>query len=160
MPRPAIIRIPYRRQTTCYTCGPACLRMVLAWAGKSAVSEKQIARLVGTRPATGTTRRAMIGYLRKLGLSGSSLTKGTVADLRAALGGGTPIIVNYLEPFENEGHYAVAVGVDGTNIILHDPDHAAHFHMPLIAFAKRWLGHRSKDKKRGWMLVVQRSKKV
>ncbi len=148
--------VPYHRQQQDYTCGPAVLKMVLAWYGKQE-EEEVIAEKLGTNPKTGTTRKAMVSFLKQGGVKCRPITKATFDDLFVTASSNSIVVVNYVEPTDNEGHYALAIHASETTIVLHDPHNGAFFEMSNEEFRKRWEGHHTRDKSRGWMVVVDQA---
>ena len=126
------------------------------WVGKQA-SEQNIAKAVATHPERGTTRKSMSSYLRKSRVPHRTVAA-TLDDLTKAIQSGSPAIVNFIEPFEDVGHYSVAVDVEDESITLHDPDHSAYFRMSKEEFAKRWLGYKTRKVDRGWMIAIKTDK--
>ncbi|PIN94126.1 hypothetical protein COU56_03175, partial [Candidatus Pacearchaeota archaeon CG10_big_fil_rev_8_21_14_0_10_31_9] len=59
-----MVQIPYYEQETNYTCGPACMRMVLGSLGIKK-SEKQITKLIGTNKIRGTNHRDFLSVVEK-----------------------------------------------------------------------------------------------
>jgi len=143
------MKVPFFWQDTEYTCGPASLQMVLAFFSKR-VSEERLARGMCTTKSIGTKRSDFISKARREGFfcyvnSGSSLN-----EIGHYLSLGSPVIVNILS--ENEGHYAVVVGVTRKNVILHDPYYGAHKRWSHRTFNKNWKGERGQSSK--WMMVL------
>lgn len=115
---------PLYKQETPYTCGPASVRMCLAFLGHK-LSEQEIAKRMGTRPGLGTfpwqLNHAYNKYLRefKTGLSATDKT-GKQADnqlIFKSLRSNRPVIFswlteNYFKPGTPVGHYCVVIGAD------------------------------------------------
>lgn len=147
------ISVPFFRQKTDYTCGPACLRMLFAMHGKT-VGEDAIARDTSTRERTGTARTAMLRAARKHGFVCRMSSNATWKDIIANLEKGMPVLINYREPSEEEGHYALVVGTSGKNVLLHDPWNGQEFSLDAKELKRRWLGHRTKNIEQGWMMTI------
>jgi hypothetical protein len=63
-----------------------------------------------------------------------------------------PVLVHYIEPTSDEGHYSVIIGHDHEHVILHDPWNGPHLTMTKTAFTKRW--HDEQLEFPRWMLVA------
>jgi hypothetical protein len=115
---------PVHLQETPYTCGPAAVKMVLAFLGHD-LKEAEIARRMGTSPVLGTSNgqllRAYRKYLAELNtgytaaiVAGKKFRAALVADNLAKR---QPLIVsflteNYFNPGHPVGHYVVIIGID------------------------------------------------
>lgn len=147
------IPVPFFRQQTKYTCGPACLRMLFAF-HRRRVGEDPIAHAAGTTARTGTARSAMMRAAQKYGFTCRISSKGTWKDIRNNVRVGLPVLVNYREPAYEMGHYAVVTGLDRSMVYLHDPYNGRNFTLSIAAFKKRWLGHRTRDQEHGWLMTI------
>lgn len=147
------MRLPeFHRQSADHTCGPAALRMLLAFHGIRR-TERALERVLRTTEATGTTRRALIRSARGLGLRVRAGGM-TLADLETELSAGHPVLVNYVEPSEEVGHFAIVTSCTPTTVILADPWNGERFSLARREFARRWFGHRTRDPRRGWGMVA------
>jgi ATP-binding cassette subfamily B protein len=137
------MRIPFVRQTTIYDCGPACAAMLVRAFGVR-VPAARLRRLMRTTPRDGTSRKNLVGGLRRLGFGVEEGSGTSMRDLAAALKDGRAVVINYREPEDDESHYAVVVALTPSRIILHDPWHGPRFALSRQAFARRWYGrHRT-----------------
>lgn len=142
-------QVPFFRQVEHYTCGPASLRMILAYLGKT-IKEDELAAIARTRSSRGTPRWAM-SYLSRTHAGMHVMKHARWEDLRKALQWG-PVMVNYVEPEDDIGHYAVVTGYEKGEVILNDPWNGEDFHLSAPEFRKRWLNYKSREKGRGWMI--------
>ena len=145
--------IPYVRQSTDYTCGPACLQMLFAMHGLN-MSEDELSMSAGTTIETGTAKKSMVTMARKAGFKAKTHNRAAWSDIVKALKAGMPVLVNYVEPDTDDSHYALVVGYKDGQVLLHDPWNGEYFQMKRTQFLKRWLGHRVRAKDRGWMMTV------
>ena len=68
---------------------------------------------------------------------------------------GFPVIVNYIEPFSNTGHYAIIKGYTKKKIIKNDPFLGNNFMINNKEFESRWVEETgSKTKK--WIIVLSK----
>lgn len=136
---------------TDYTCGPACLRMVLAFS-KMKVSETSLAKEMGLRKGDWTSNRVLLRTARMHGLRASVRHGRDLMDIHNELSKGRAVIVNYIEPGHEEGHFAVVVEVTSTDVVMNDPWHGKDFSLPRGEFLRRWKSGFSKAKR--WAVVL------
>ncbi len=120
-----VLEVPYYKQQEWYTCGPACLRMILKCIGTSA-SEEEIVKACGTTEL-GTTPSQLVKGSKVFGFDADALKYEDIDDLIQALKCGNPIIV-LLDAgilyggVQGFGHFVVITGFDNNEIRYHDPD--------------------------------------
>lgn len=149
------MRVPYFKQETNVFCGPACVQMVLSYFGKPFPSQTTLARVMKTDLVgeNGTQHRVLADYLRSKGYIARASRSSTFSDMEQALSEGYPVIVHYLEPSQNDDHYAVVTRLTKTHITLNDPWNGRGLTYTRPEFLKRW-----KDKVGTyirWMLTVR-----
>ena len=130
-----LLDVPKYKQTTDYTCGPACLRVVLAFYGRE-VSEKEIAQQISTTHH-GTPPSKLLEGAWSYGLKGRWRKNSSINDLRRYVEEGTPVIVNWFS--HDDGHYSVVVGVDDKKVTLLDPEDGKLHSMPHEVFLRVWF---------------------
>ncbi len=149
-----IIKLPYFHQRTDHTCGPACLKMIFAFFGLK-LSEKKIVELTKTNFA-GTNHAPIIKTARKEGFYCYVHDNSTINQIKHFIELDLPIIINYIEPSDNEGHYAIIVGYKKNSLVFDDPWNGRNFILPNKKFEKRWRDSKNKYKK--WILVLSKNK--
>lgn len=147
-----VLRVPYFRQTKDYTCGPACVRMLMALHGKR-FSEKHLTRSLKTNQDTGTRKKEIVRFAKRRGLACHVKTRATWRDVSRKIRRRMPVMVSYTEPSDNEGHYALVTGKRNHTVLLHDPWNGKHFQISLRAFKRRWLGFETSSAEWGWMMT-------
>ena len=121
----SVSEIPYYKQEKWYTCGPACLRMLLKYTGTSA-SKEDVAKACGTTEL-GTTPLQLVKGSKVFGFDADAFKHEDIDDLKYLLKNGNPVIV-LLDPgilyggIQGFGHFIVITGFDNNNITYHDPD--------------------------------------
>ena len=130
-----IKHIPYYKQETGFSCGPAVLRMALAGLGKK-LSERKIAQIAGTTSQKGTPNLNMIKCLKKLGVAHMMGYKMRYHDLMHYTKQGVTIIdwmPQLLFPAHPEfqrspgfnpsedSHYAIVISAGEKWVVLQDP---------------------------------------
>jgi ABC-type bacteriocin/lantibiotic exporter with double-glycine peptidase domain len=147
------LNVPFLPQRHDHTCGPAALQMVLKYFGND-LSESKLCTLAGTTRKTGTARLGMLVAFRRLGFFVHAHADSSLRELRGYLDEGIPVIVNYRDFTDNEGHYGVVVGYQGSDLIIHDPYLKRGFFLANAkAFEKRWHGYHEKQH-RHWLLAA------
>lgn len=132
-----LLAVPYFKQDTVYTCGPASLKMAFAHFGVE-VSEDELVPLLGTNDAFGTEREKMSDVVKSFGLIPFERTDATIDDVRRLVSRGVPVILRFLEEQDNTDHYGVAIGIGEEEIVLHDPWVGANISYELGRFVIRW----------------------
>jgi len=146
------LKVPYHRQRTDFTCGPASAKMLLGYWGQR-VSERRLRAIFNTQPRSGTRRVRLARGLRRFGLRVLTACDASLADLRCALSLGLPPIINYREPESDISHFAVVIGLEGGKLILNDPDLGPGYRITVSDFVGRWYGmHRGKNAR--WLLIA------
>lgn len=120
-------RIKTYAQESSSTCGPAALRILLAYFGIE-MGEKVLARLCKTTKKG--TKPEMLEYaLQKLGFKTKSGNGGKAKDAWKILDywvnkRNLPVLVDWFSPLGNawSGHYAVVVALTKDKIMLADPE--------------------------------------
>lgn len=123
------------QQTTEYSCGPACARMVLHRYGVDDYDELELAKMMGSDQSSGTDTENMAKLFEDLGWNTefNASTKPQFKDMKEAeryliekFDAGIPVLVDWEDW---HGHWQVAIGLDtcGTDdatddvLILADP---------------------------------------
>lgn len=133
-PLVGLARFPLARQTDAYSCGAACLRMICDHLEfHPGVGIKEIGRLAGTNPATGTTEVEMARGLDALGLAWERPRGTGTAYLRQVVGAGNVILLCTLLPGgprrpEGYKHWVVVHGCEADGFRIACPG----------AGARRW----------------------
>lgn len=141
--------LPYYKQSKDWTCGPACMRMVLASFGIRK-SEAAVAKLLCVSKVSGTKHKKFAELSEKLKLSYVVRRKGSVEEIKEFLPW-CKIIVCYWLPDEKSGHNAVVRKISSKRIYLFDPWFGRNYSLPLSYFNKNW---RCRQDKR-WFIAIK-----
>ena len=139
---------PTVRQENPSNCGPASVQAVLRFYGLD-VPQAEIALACKTSAASGTDPADLVAYLQK---QGCTVKAGplTLSALLTYLGQDVPVIVDLQAWAKNptdyakttkEGHYLVAIGFEGGQVVFEDPALDAvqgRAALPLEQLAARW----------------------
>jgi ABC-type bacteriocin/lantibiotic exporter with double-glycine peptidase domain len=109
-------------------CGPASLRIVLAYFGRL-VPEHAIARACRSSDRTGTTGTNLVRGAHRLGFAAVIIDGANLRTIRTWLARGVPVIVDWMSAIARRparemmpcGHYSVVCGLDRDHIFLQDP---------------------------------------
>lgn len=120
---------PFQETLHAGMCGPASLKMVLAYYGIER-SEAELVTLCGTDPVRGTTAEEIARAAKSLGCTVEIHDQSSFEDIRAWLDRGVPVIVDwftrgrsdYPDSEVPDGHLSVVVGLDADHIYLQDPE--------------------------------------
>lgn len=130
------LKIPFYKQDTEYTCGPVSLQMAFSFLGKFK-SERALAGEAKTNK-NGTTHQGMIETALKEKFFCYVNEGSSVEEIKHFIRLGFPVIVDYIEPSGNDGHYAVVSGYHHGNIVLNDPWNGKDFKLSEKEFLVRW----------------------
>lgn len=149
------LRVPYFKQTTNVFCAPACAQMILKFFGKPFPSQEALAKIMRTDLVgeEGTKHGMLADYLRSKRLIVRVTRESSLLDVEKALAKGLPPIVHYIEPSEEDDHYAVVVGLTKTHITLNDPWNGKDFSFTRSEFQKRWRDNAGIYTR--WLLVAR-----
>ncbi len=147
---PTIRNIPYFKQSTDYTCGPASLRMVFAFFNKNE-NEKNISIVAKTEKLYGTCRIHIVQTARDFGFRVHTDSRSSISKIEKFLVKDFPVIVRYHDQEEDEAHYAVVYGRKNGYLYLRDPWFGPNFRISEKEFLTRWRS--KKDPKSHWMMV-------
>jgi predicted double-glycine peptidase len=122
--------VPVVEQATDYSCGPATLTAVLRYWQQPVAGETALYAALHTTQKDGTEPYMLAEVARAHGLRAEYRTGVTVGELRAALAGGTTVILDLQawrdthRPWRDDwddGHYVVLVAIDGERLYAMDP---------------------------------------
>ena len=153
------LKIPYYPQKNDSLCGPASLQMVLSFFGQE-TAQKELARIVGLSKKKlkkfGTSNDKMIEMARTAKFYCYVNEGSTIKEIKYFIHLGLPVIVNYTEPSENIGHFAVVIGYSQLTkkVIMNDPLNGKNFKLPESQFLRRWQA--DFEDHRHWLMVLSK----
>lgn len=132
-----IANVPFIKQKPDY-CGPASLAMIFNFYGLN-VSQDDIAREIFSTELKGTLSLEMVSYAFKKGFD-ADVYNGSMADLRAKLEAGFPLIVSHkAEKNDKRIHYLVVFGFDdGKEVFYSHSDTKQALTIDYRKFLKHW----------------------
>lgn len=157
------IDLPALRQYGGYTCGAACVQMLMNWLFPYAadLNLAQYEALLGTTPEDGTPPDAILAFLEESGVAFDASQGMTLDQLRECLGKGQPVLIalqawssaedgsyNVDDPaaagtYLAEGHWVICVGYgqsgDQPCFIFNDPACVGHVLMDGAELEHRWI---------------------
>src|SRR3989344_4539551 len=132
-----MVHLPYFKQDTNYSCAPTVMEMVFRFYGK-VFGEKDLIQMLKTKKDTGTHHNAMIDLARTEGFYVYVNNESSLDEVASLVKKNVPVIVHFIEPDNDEGHYAVIIDVKKDHIILDDPWNGEKFKMVIDDFEERW----------------------
>ncbi|MCK9578942.1 MAG: C39 family peptidase [Methanoregula sp.] len=148
------LQVPYYKQKNWVNCGPAVLQMVFGYFQHD-LSQRKIAKQAKTSAEHGTENHDMIRVALEHGFHVYVNDNSTFFEIRHFLEKGLPVIVSFIEPTDNEGHFAVVSGITLHKIILNDPWNGRNFKMLHRDFLTRW--HNESNTHKEWIMVIAKS---
>jgi predicted double-glycine peptidase len=147
------LNIPFVKQINDYFCGPASLQMIFEYfnCGRK---QCELARSMDTKEHVGTKKNKMVEAVYENDLHYYEKNNSDFEEVSYLLKNNVPVIVNFIEPTDNESHYAVVAGLTDKEIIFSDPWNGKDFKMVREDFLKRWYGH--EDKRKRWILAIHK----
>lgn len=115
-----LLDVPHYLQSDDSTCGPASLRMVMAFYGLE-ISEEDLAGACGHSYELGCRSEDMACAAKSLGFDVHLKNNSTIEELSRLVNAGAPVIVDWFCGDPPEGHSSVVVGVSDKNIYILDP---------------------------------------
>jgi predicted double-glycine peptidase len=148
-----MINVPYFKQSTPFSCGPAALKMMLHFFGVEKTEEELYERLK-TNTDVGTLHADMIRVAQEEGFYVFENDDSSVVEISGLLKHRIPVIVHFVEPSENDNHYAVVVGLDDEHLMLNDPWNGEKITLEIDDFIERWSSEkRSED---NWLMAISK----
>lgn len=144
--------IPYFQQETDYTCGAACLRMILA-ASDRPHSEAELAKLLDSQPKVGVDNSQLCEVARKLGYEVLAKDHGTITEVQQLLDADYAIIANFMGFTEEVGHFALVLAIENDQVVLHDPWNGPEFRVGKDDFVNRW--HNTSGDRPHWFVALR-----
>ena len=130
-------KIQYFKQEKPWTCGPACMRMVLGFFGIKK-SEAVLAKLLARVGEPGTPNRALVELAEKLKLDYVVQRNASLIDLKRVIADGFVVVVGYFDQIEHVGHFAVVKSLSKKKIVLLDPWYGAKCAFSNGDFVRTW----------------------
>lgn len=129
--------IPHYYQSSDDTCGATCMRMVLESLGIKR-SERELTKIMDIKNVGFAGNGQFTRIAESFRLSYIVQRHAKVQDVVRLQKEGYRIIVNFIDPEENIGHFAVVKSIDKKSIHLLDPWHGPHQKLSLAVFKKNW----------------------
>lgn len=144
----------YHRQQKDYTCGPACMKMVLSEMGRN-ISEKTLEKELKTSPKSGTGIRAFCRLARKMGMKAFSKKNSSIREMKSLLKDNFIIVCYYYKP-EKTGHYAIVKRFSAEKIYLIDPWCGPNCSYSIEKFRKIWHSTPKAVMYKRWICAISR----
>ncbi|MEX1997442.1 MAG: C39 family peptidase [Candidatus Andersenbacteria bacterium] len=153
---------PFQETLHASMCGPASLKMVLAYYGIEK-TEQELAQLAGTDSDLGTSAEGIKEAAESFGFTVEVKNNGTFEDIQTWLDKKAPVIVNwftrgridYPESDVPDGHLSVVVGLDDEYIYLQDPEIGKLRKIARDDFMKVWFDFKGENIKPDELIIRQ-----
>ena len=119
------ISVPYFRQETNYTCGPACLRMILSFHGINQTEDDLVT--LSNCTTKGTYIKKLTSAANHFNIHANYTKNSNLSHIKQEINTGRPIIVLikpkyiYEDNKQNHSHYIVIMDIKNDKIIYNDP---------------------------------------
>ena len=147
--------IPFFKQQTDYTCGAACMRMILASFGIKK-SETALKKLMGSSSRSGTWNKQFPILAESLKMGYAVRRNAKPSDIRRMLKDEFKLVINFFDPKEQVGHYAIAKSATSSRIYLIDPWHGPNESYSWKEFLPLWKSSLDKDTR--WVFGIKSCK--
>lgn len=145
------LNIPYHKQEETYTCAVATLRTIFDFFKVPNNREILMSDLEPDKNS-GVPHHKLIEAIKNAGLFAYVNNDSIVDEIKYYLEGGYPVIVNYLNPADNDGHYSVVIGFEDNDLIMNDPWNGEGFKITFKDFEDRWRSGDGKNFR--WLMAV------
>lgn len=142
--------IPYYKQETNYTCGAACMRMILESMGIKR-SEKQVSNLLKTNKIIGTWHKNISELAEKYKFDYVIFRDAKILDLIFYQDTGWKTIVCFTK--EKIPHYAVVKKINWHSLYLLDPYYGPKVRYTLSNFKRKW--HDQEGER--WFMAIKKN---
>lgn len=140
-----MIHVPAFEQSNQSTCGPASVRMVLAYWGIS-VSEKELCTLCNHSYERGCTIGDMKHAFEVYDMNSKVKNLADFPDIQYYINRKIPVIVDWFTGGVNpgpgdmpNGHSSVVIGLDSDKIHVLDPENGEIRHINRLEFKRTWF---------------------
>ncbi len=135
------LSVPHYKQSTPYTCLPACVRMILAFHGH-AHTETELAQAFSTVPLLGTLPENVVSGLEAMGYHSLWFENASLERLRLLVAHGWPSIALVRAADLPHGvaglHAVVVIDLTDDAITFLDPTQSHATRLDLSAFVRAW----------------------
>ena len=149
------MEIPYFKQETDWTCGPAVMRMILASFGIQK-TEEELAEQLETNTEKGTLYGNLLKLAERYGFRHMSDINGNLNDLKNLIKEGFKVIVCYYCPEEDTDHYAIVKDIDSDFVYLLDPWYGPDYSFSLKEFINMWKNDPKYSEIKGWFVALKK----
>jgi len=135
-------------------CGPAALKIVLDYYGKT-YSENALTKMLNATPETGADPAQIIKLAQSLGLKAYDKQNMTTQEIKNIVKSGVPVIANHTTPDPIGGHYAVIMGFSNDEFVISDPaEDSGYIVKKITDFMKDWYEKEDKTVRQGIIISL------
>ena len=125
--------------------------MIFEYFGKMKTQEELSARLCAG-PEVWVANEDLEKIAKEEGFHTKSMTGATIENLKKFIDTDIPVIFNYIDPDNQEGHFAVVVDYSDEYLVLNDPWYGKDFPLPLEYIQNNWRSFEG-DRPQ-WLLAI------
>lgn len=140
------------KQETEYTCGPACVKMILQSEGIYK-TEKWLSKFMHTNKK-GTLHKYFPPTAKKFNFSYLTSESGSISEMKKLLKNKYKIIACHRDEY-GEAHYSIVNKIGIIKIRLIDPYKGKSHTMGIWKFKKSWY---DSEKNRPWLIALKKNK--
>lgn len=148
------MELKFHKQETKWTCGPACMKIVLDSLGIKR-SEKLLAKLMKTNKIWGTRQRSFPFIAERYKLNYTVKRNSRIDFLKKLLKQEYRIIICYHYPGNKASHYAIVKKITKEKVTLMDPWHGANFKFDTDFFAEIWRSSEKYGNEIRWLIAIK-----
>lgn len=160
--RTPLLKVPPFKQTDDSRCGPAVVKMILAYNGIKA-TEDELCKLCNHSYEMGCSNEGMKKALESYGMKVKTKEDASLEDIKKYLDQKIPVMVDWFSNGVSKntsavpgGHASVVVGMDENNIYLLDPENAQVRKLLQKDFMSVWFDWKRSNTIQKWKNMVLR----
>ncbi|MEK7612185.1 MAG: C39 family peptidase [Patescibacteria group bacterium] len=149
--------IPFFKQENEDYCAPAVLQMIFNYFNIT-ISQDELAKIANTPRvgSFGTLNKDLVHTAMKYGLHCYAKENATIEEIQFFLHKNIPIVVSYINPDGEEGHFAIITDISSDIITMNDPWNGKDTEISVENFLPRWRNGFEPGER--WMMAVSNKK--
>lgn len=144
----------YYKQESSWTCGAACMRMILAHL-KIDKSEEELSKELGTNEIRGTCSSSFAKLAERYNLEYIEKENASIKDLSDIMEKGYKIITCFFTKDSNEDHYSVISKIEGDYVYFLDPWYGENHKMLIKELIEVWHSDPKFEKISKWFIGIK-----
>lgn len=145
-------KLTFYRQQTDYTCGLACMRMILSSKNIYKTEEELKKLLLYPKYPGPTPHKGFTNICKKMKFDCLELENSSIKKIKELLKKDFNVIVSRYIPSQKVDHYAIVKKIDKENIYFLDPWFGKNHKYTLKYFEKKWF---DLENKKRWLIAIK-----